>query len=434
MREIKKAVMWLKSIRNDDCGWGDLNGAPSKIVNTAEAVLGIIISGDKDFKYINGSLEYLAKAIMGGQCQKTRQYCWATLALLSANNPSIFKEAILKSVTWLLTTQNKNGGWGRFKNDDSRIYSTSLALQTLVSFKNSNLGINMPPNQINQIPEAIEHGIVWLISVQNEDGGWGFQEGEISNAGATSHAILALQACSKEKAQRNINNGKNWLLKTQKSDGAWAVVSEHEIVNNKKYDFRHFSTPWAIIALLKLGMKITDENMQKAIEYLIELQDKYGGWKTSRESYPFIWATHNAILALLTVKEYFHPVKDIAPLLNKIEEIQKEKEEIKHTIMLNRKEIVVLSEKFKFISSKNFLKITWFTFILFCGIIMLPLYHLINEGHYILTVAVILILLGVISTIYVRKIYDLSWPVAVGLIFTIVSVVFSIITSVVGLK
>lgn len=321
MQEIKKSVDRLKLIRNNDNGWGDVQGVETKIVTTGEAVLGIIVSGEPDFEFINKTLEYLSDAIANKKCHKISQYCWATLPLLLAN-PLKFKKSILESIDFLLDNQLIEGGWGYLGKNYSNIpevYTTTLALRLLCCFQKSEFGIEKEKR--DQIDKSIKKGIDWLLSVQNNDDGWGFGKGE-SNAAATAHAIITLLDFSEQKNQPKVKNGKDWLLKNQKENGEFLNASENIEIKGNLIRFTHFSTPWAIIALLKIGMNVTDSILQKSMKYMIELQEMNGDYKPSHESLPFIWAASNAILAFSSAKEYFHPINDVAHLTNQIEVLQ----------------------------------------------------------------------------------------------------------------
>ena len=66
----------------------------------------------------------------------------------------------------------------------------------------------------------------------------------------------------------------------------------------------HFSTPWTLTALLKSGMKATDEPIVRGMKYLMSFQDKNGGWPATDISIlaerltRTTWATGNALMAI----------------------------------------------------------------------------------------------------------------------------------------
>ena len=91
-----------------------------------------------------------------------------------------------KSVEWLVGQQCDSGAFPSYRDTskpcDAKTVadtnSTAAAIQALVE-----LGTHR---------EAVDNGVSWLKSVQNKDGGWGFNAGSPSDANSTSVVIGAL--------------------------------------------------------------------------------------------------------------------------------------------------------------------------------------------------------------------------------------------------
>ena len=312
MEQIKKAVYWLKSIRNEDNGWGDLHGLPSRFFNTAEAMIGIIVSGDDDTEFHLDSLNCLSEAIIDKKFFKTVQLCWAAIALLSSCMYIKYKDSILITINELIKTANPDGGWEYDVECHSKLiklFPTALALRTLILAKNK-ANLIKEKSLLIEIDEIINRGINWLISAQNNDGGWGIVKGDISNIGITAHILITLLDHHDHKNLQNIQRGISWLLSKQKENGEFPISEESFEVAENKFTFVHFSTPWAIIAVLKNGMEVDNvvvyAKIKNAMRYLIGLQEDSGGWKkTSSDSFPFVWSTYNAIVALVMCEKFF---------------------------------------------------------------------------------------------------------------------------------
>ncbi|MFD5691204.1 prenyltransferase/squalene oxidase repeat-containing protein [Streptomyces rubiginosohelvolus] len=92
-----------------------------------------------------------------------------------------------QSVEWLVGQQCDSGAFTSYRADTSKpcdastvmdTNATAIAVQALV--------------EINQRREDANNGADWLKSVQNEDGGWGYNPGSPSDANSTSIVIGAL--------------------------------------------------------------------------------------------------------------------------------------------------------------------------------------------------------------------------------------------------
>ncbi|NED00286.1 terpene cyclase/mutase family protein [Streptomyces sp. SID6648] len=92
-----------------------------------------------------------------------------------------------QSVDWLAGQQCDSGAFTSYRADTSKpcdastvmdTNATAIAVQALV--------------EINQRREDANNGADWLKSVQNEDGGWGYNPGSPSDANSTSIVIGAL--------------------------------------------------------------------------------------------------------------------------------------------------------------------------------------------------------------------------------------------------
>lgn len=124
--------------------------------------------------------------------------------------------AIRKGVRYLLMAQEKNGSWyGRW--GVNYIYGTFLALRGLRA-------AGAPSAQ-----SAVRSAANWLVSTQNEDGGWGescvgYQTGSFvpaaSTPSQTAWAVLGLIAAGKEHCDEALA-GVQWLIDKQLPDGTW---------------------------------------------------------------------------------------------------------------------------------------------------------------------------------------------------------------------
>lgn len=83
------------------------------------------------------------------------------LALVTAHIPGVDRERAVcreaEAIRWLLSTQNDDGGWGGTSQTPSSIEETALAVEAL----SAALAKSSPPST-DQVPSAITRGLVWL--------------------------------------------------------------------------------------------------------------------------------------------------------------------------------------------------------------------------------------------------------------------------------
>lgn len=125
--------------------------------------------------------------------------------------------AIYRAVSWLLSTQEKDGSWyGRW--GVNYIYGTWAALSGLKA-----IGFDMTT-------EPVRRAVRWLLAHQNQDGGWGescasYKDPSQRGKGATTPsqtawALLGLNAAG-EAQNAATYHGVEYLIRTQKADGSW---------------------------------------------------------------------------------------------------------------------------------------------------------------------------------------------------------------------
>ncbi len=140
------------------------------------------------------------------------------IGFLANYDETRFQDVVERGLAFLFREQEKNGAWfGRWGTN--YIYGTWSVLE---AFKLVKLDIDHI---------AVRRAILWLKSVQRDDGGWGESndsyltpqqagESETSTYFQTAWAVLGLMAAG-EVHSPQVGNGINYLLLHQSSDGLW---------------------------------------------------------------------------------------------------------------------------------------------------------------------------------------------------------------------
>jgi prenyltransferase beta subunit len=131
-------------------------------------------------------------------------HCLVTIALQNAgiDLPDGALDAILGG-------QNKDGGWGFMTGQASDTNTTGVCLQALA---------------LTNTPDAIQAGLAYLKAIQNEDGGWPYQNpsdyGTDSDTNSTALVIQALIANGEDLDAWH--NPQDWLQSMQLDSGAFS--------------------------------------------------------------------------------------------------------------------------------------------------------------------------------------------------------------------
>ncbi|RKP55051.1 squalene--hopene cyclase [Cohnella endophytica] len=207
---------------------------------------------------------------------------------LSRTEP-LFRESWNRGLNWVLSMQNKDGGWPAFeKNADNKMLTwlaidgaksaaidpseadlTGRTLEYLGNFAGLGMG-----------HEFMKRGTDWLKNHQERDGSWYGRWG-ICYIYGTWAALTGLRAAGIDSDDPTIRKGTDWLLSIQNTDGGWG-----ESCNSDRL-FRYVplgeSTPsqtaWAVDALIAVHPR-PSAAIDKGIHRLIaSLHDT--GWAAS---------------------------------------------------------------------------------------------------------------------------------------------------------
>src|SRR4030043_893736 len=173
---------------------------------------------------------------------------------------------------YLLSVKNDDGGWGVTGGFESDIKRTAVALQALKA-------------TIYSDQTVMDNAISYLLSNQNSDGGWGFYEGDESNVYMTSSALKVLTSFNGiYDLQEEIDSAVAYLLTKQNPDGGFGTSPSTV-----------YETALAFDALVASGTDISAV-ASSAINYLLTTQLANGSW----EEDPY--STALALRALTNVK------------------------------------------------------------------------------------------------------------------------------------
>ncbi len=227
---------------------------------------------------------------------------WPNVSNQSAGNTAFAVNALasasgdvgaLGCLDWLLSCQRSgtdlprgalSGGWastdGRGSLPD--VHSTAAALRALSVLLKSGTEAHRPP-----IEAAATAGVNWLLSVQNNDGGWptyfrGARGGSPDGSGPdlTAHALRVLRTWQYWTAGRaideSIRRGMDYLATVQQSDGSW----QPRWFGNANFpgcENPIYGTSQVVLAYRDLD-QVENRLAKRALDWLVSAVDPGGGW------------------------------------------------------------------------------------------------------------------------------------------------------------
>ena len=199
-------------------------------------------------------------------------------------DPERMKAAVRRGIQWLLSMQNRDGGWGAFDRDNNKAFLCNIP------FADHNAMIDPSTADVTaRVLEclgrygwpadhpAVQRGLKFLLQDQCEDGSW-FGRWGVNYVYGTSGVLRALETVSlsaKEYCQRAVR----WLRTVQKLDGSFgeSLRSYDEPATKGQGNSTASQTAWGLIGLLA-GSDASDPAIQNAAAYLIEQQNADGSW------------------------------------------------------------------------------------------------------------------------------------------------------------
>jgi len=194
------------------------------------------------------------------------------------------KAAMRRGIQWLLSMQNRDGGWGAFDRDNDRKFLCNIP------FADHNAMIDPSTADVTaRVVEClgrfgwpaehlvIQRAVKFLLQDQCKDGSW-FGRWGVNYIYGTSGVLRALETVSlatREFCQRAVA----WLRTVQKIDGSFGeslLSYDHPTVKGQGSSTAS-QTAWGLIGLLA-SAGTEDEAVAKAVAYLVHRQEADGSW------------------------------------------------------------------------------------------------------------------------------------------------------------
>ncbi len=288
---------------------------------TSFVVMSLASCGLRRHPVVRRGVEFLRRSARpdGSWPIDTNLATWNTTLALNAWLPGAEEEALLLRLTgasrrgvqqelgpilaWLLECQHREvhpytgsppGGWA-WTDLSGGVPDADDTAGALLALGRLRLGDWITPERQAAVDEAARAGVVWLLDLQNRDGGWptfcrgwGTLPFDRSACDLTAHALRAFALWQKHwsgeparatlcrRMEQATRRGLAYLARTQRNDGSWVPLwfgnQHHPEEENPVY-----GTARVLLAYAALGRHDAPE-AQHGAEWLKRHQNADGGW------------------------------------------------------------------------------------------------------------------------------------------------------------
>jgi squalene-hopene/tetraprenyl-beta-curcumene cyclase len=209
----------------------------------------------------------------------------------SAGVSSDYRHSIDRGREWVLGLQSRNGGWGAFDADNNYSYLNHIPF--------SDHGALLDPptadvtarcvSMLAQLGDkrgeskALDRSLAYLKRTQQKDGSWYGRWG-MNYIYGTWSVLCALNAAGIDPASDEVRRAVDWLVSIQNPDGGWGEDGESYRLDYEGYEpapSTASQTAWAILGLMAAS-EVDHPAVAGGIDYLVRTQAKDGFWKEAR--------------------------------------------------------------------------------------------------------------------------------------------------------
>ena len=208
-----------------------------------------------------------------------------------ASRSQEYDAAIPRAQEWIEGMQSRNGGWAAFDVDNLEYYLNNIPFSDHGALLDpptedvtarcvsmlAQLGATIPSSK------ALADGVAYLRRTQLAEGSWYGRWG-LNYIYGTWSALCALNAAGVDHQDPVIRKAAAWLLSTQNEDGGWGEDARSYRLDYSGYETAPTTasqTAWALLGLMAAG-EVGHPAVARGVEYLIATQTQKGLWDEQR--------------------------------------------------------------------------------------------------------------------------------------------------------
>ena len=194
-------------------------------------------------------------------------------------------QAIQRGVQWLLGMQCKNGGWAAFDKNNDKGYIAKIPF--------SDFGETLDPPSVDVAAHVVEmlgklgygkdftplkRAYSYIRSEQELDGPW-FGRWGVNYIYGTGAVLPALEAIGEDMSQPYVRRAIEWVISHQNQDGGWgeSCGSYVDFSLRGTGPSTASQTAWALLSLLSAG-EVENPATSRGLQYLVDTQREDGSW------------------------------------------------------------------------------------------------------------------------------------------------------------
>lgn len=202
---------------------------------------------------------------------------------------SLKHQAMRRAVDWCASMQCQPGGWAAFDIDNDQEWLNWLPYGDLKAMIDPNTEdvtarvLEMLGETEFRMPQwRIDRALDYLQQTQEADGSW-FGRWGVNYIYGTSGVLSALALISPRNHRRSLERGAQWLVSCQNDDGGWGETccSYNDPSLKGQGDSTASQTAWSLIGLLAAGQavgKFDWDTIERGVNYLVSTQLSDGRW------------------------------------------------------------------------------------------------------------------------------------------------------------
>jgi squalene-hopene/tetraprenyl-beta-curcumene cyclase len=334
---IRRSLNVLESIQPPHGGF--LEAAPL----TSFVTMSLAGMGLSEHPVVEKGVQFLIDSVKpdGSWLIDTNLATWVTTLSVNALGEDLPEDDRPAIRDWLLGQQYQDvhpytnadpGGWA-WTDLPGGVPDADDTPGAVLAILNLRRSVNIPAQEL----QACENGVIWLLDVQNRNGGWptfcrgwGALPFDRSAPDISAHVIRALSTWLNHPAGRNANDslrnraqhavdfGFEYLSKSQRDDGSWLPLwfgnQYNHLDENPTY-----GTARVLAAYRDTG-RIGVESAQRGLEALRVSQNSDGGWGGTPEVDSSVEETALATEIMVSIEPDCSPAqRGVQWLLNRVE-------------------------------------------------------------------------------------------------------------------
>jgi squalene-hopene/tetraprenyl-beta-curcumene cyclase len=197
-------------------------------------------------------------------------------------------KAIEVGTKWMISMQNKDGGWGAFDRDNDRTFLNQIPFAD----HNAMLDPSSPDVTARAVEclgqfgwrlssTRIRRAVDYLLKEQFPSGAWYGRWGVnyVYGTSGVLRALAAVDAAAYPEAEAAMKRGVDWLRSVQQDDGGFGEsIASYDNPNLMgQGETTASQTAWGLLGLLTV-LPPDDPAVRRAVDYLVEGQNDAGSW------------------------------------------------------------------------------------------------------------------------------------------------------------